>query len=169
MKTQSEIESVFEPRKSFDPIKTISDLAHWLRYECVNGSYGIGQVAYEGFVIKRKGKAWHWCFSERGNSRIIEAFDCEEKIVCFAYDQIRSDPWAWTHCVGFFKKENEAIALKETLQARGLSIYNDKIPYGGTDDPRYRVFVFGRDSLEFDNVDTGKRTAMNILPSAFSQ
>lgn len=153
---RSEIVRVFEPRKSTDPIRTISELADWMNYERANssGGYGIGQAAHDGFEIDREGQAWHWRFNERGSSRTIQTFESEEEIVSFAYGQIRNDPWAWTHCIGWFRIEKEAVTLTEILKERGFPFYSDQIPYGGIDDPRYRIFVFGRDSLGFKVLDS---------------
>ena len=155
---QSEILKVFKARKSDNPIRTMPELVDWMKYECANsnGGYGIGQTAHDGFEIEREGQAWHWRFNERGNSRTIQTFESEEEIVSFAYDQIRKDPWAWTHCIGWLKAENESAALRKNLEERGFPFYSDQIPYGGIDDPRYRVFVFGRDSLSFKALDPKK-------------
>ena len=49
------------------------------------------------------------------------------------------------HCVGFFRSEGEAQSLVLTLAQHNVPSWQDKIPYGGADDPRYRVFVTGKD------------------------
>jgi hypothetical protein len=44
-----------------------------------------------------------------------------------------------------FEAESEAAELARELSRRGLRSETDRIPYGGPNDPRFRVFVFGRD------------------------
>ncbi len=48
------------------------------------------------------------------------------------------------HCVGFFRIEQNAKALIDRLTHNGVPSRLDKIPFGGMDDPRYRVFVTGK-------------------------
>ncbi|MBD2770520.1 hypothetical protein IC235_21760 [Hymenobacter sp. BT664] len=48
------------------------------------------------------------------------------------------------HCVGFFKSKNAADELQTIFQQRGMEVITDQIPYGGPSDPRYRVFVVGK-------------------------
>jgi len=49
------------------------------------------------------------------------------------------------HCVGFFHSEDKANEISTKLKDRGLHPFQDKIPYGGWNDPRYRVFVSGKE------------------------
>lgn len=50
------------------------------------------------------------------------------------------------HIVGFFKYESDAIALENKLVSISIkSIRNDIPAYKTANDPRYRVFVIGKD------------------------
>ncbi len=160
LEKDQDISKIFKSRVSSTPIRTVSELENWMKRECANnsGGYGIGQPADNGFEIKKIDTVWHWQFTERGTARTIQTFASEQEAVSFAYHQIRNDPWAWTHCVGWFRAERDSVALTAKLRARGLSFYSDQIPYGGPSDPRYRIFVFGRDSLHIEKVDPAHRT-----------
>jgi len=63
----------------------------------------------------------------------------------FAYQQIKSDKWAWAHCIGFTSDKFKSDELCNILSDMGINYLNDEIPYYGTPSPVYRVFVFGCD------------------------
>ncbi|MEP2104136.1 MAG: hypothetical protein ABJP02_13805 [Parasphingorhabdus sp.] len=155
MASEDDILKIFEPRRSRKPIETVSALASWMSSECANKtSYGIGWDISEGMRIDRFGATWRWQYTERSEVRTIKTFESESEIAACAYEQIRKDPWAWTHCVGWFKFECHKKAYTETLEDRGIAFYQDQIPFGGPEDPRYRIFVFGRDVLELKKVNS---------------
>jgi hypothetical protein len=47
--------------------------------------------------------------------------------------------------VGFFQSKENAEALSARLKEYGIESYRNDIPYNGWKDPRYRVFVVGKD------------------------
>jgi hypothetical protein len=47
--------------------------------------------------------------------------------------------------VGMFESESEAADLPRALSCEGIESETDRIPYNGTNDPRFRVFVYVRD------------------------
>ena len=49
------------------------------------------------------------------------------------------------HLAGYFKSKEKAEALAEKLKEHGIESYRNDIPYGGWADPRFRVFVIGKD------------------------
>ena len=95
------------------------------------------------FCLNKGGAGeWYVCYSERGIESDAEfCTDKEDKAVEYFRKKILSQKHL--HCVGFFSKEPNASELQNRLEARGLEVETDKIPFGGPDDPRYRVFVVG--------------------------
>ena len=89
------------------------------------------------------GAAFVWCYTERGQKSPLEHFQTEAAAVNFAFDQIRADPWANAHCVGFTMERSESIELAEMLRDLGIDCKRNVIPYAGPDRPAYRTFVFG--------------------------
>ena len=63
----------------------------------------------------------------------------------FAYEKIIQDKTANRHLVGFLSDESLEAELLQELENRNIKYWKDKIPYGGLNDPRYRIFVFGCD------------------------
>jgi len=84
-------------------------------------------------------------YTERGNddAPIFESKSEEE--ACEFYFNYIMTKFRHDHMVGFFKSVQNAKALSEKLSQNGIQSHQDKIPYGGWIDPRYRVFVVGKD------------------------
>ena len=112
---------------------------------CNSDLYAIGSAGGldDGYCLWRENFAWRVCYCERGVCRETlfesrnEGEACE--FFCRQMMSIRHD-----HCVGFFRSSSRANELFAHLQEQGLEPLRDQIPYGGSHDPRYRVFVVGR-------------------------
>jgi hypothetical protein len=122
------------------------ELARRLSEEGCNPSlYAIGSRggASDAFCLTHTGTQWQVYYTERGqDSAPIFASDSESQACEFFLEHIMS--MRHDHCVGFFKSKSSAEALQTKLQALGVSSWNDRIPYGGPNDPRFRVFVTGK-------------------------
>jgi hypothetical protein len=105
--------------------------------------YSIGRGGSDCFCHTQDHGAWRVFYTERGQDSPPIFETASEKEACDFFFQkimgIRHD-----HLVGFFRSEDEAQSLALTLSQHGLESWQDKIPYGGADDPRFRVFVSGK-------------------------
>ncbi|HEX8070753.1 MAG TPA: hypothetical protein VF546_12430 [Pyrinomonadaceae bacterium] len=100
----------------------------------------------DGFALDRVGDAFEWFYVERGQRGAAKkVFASEEEACRFAYDELAKDKWARSHMIGMFETEAEAAELARALALQGIRSETDRIPYGGLHDPRFRVFVYGRD------------------------
>ncbi|HEV3468921.1 MAG TPA: hypothetical protein VG148_06340 [Pyrinomonadaceae bacterium] len=100
----------------------------------------------DGYALDRAGDSFEWFYVERGQKgRAERVFTSEEEACRFAYEALSRDKWARSHMVGMFESEAEAADFARALSHKGIRSETDRIPYGGPDDPRFRVFVYGRD------------------------
>lgn len=127
--------------------KTEKELDAWMKKNCFNfDSYSInGNAIFEGFGIDRSGGLFIWYYTEKGQMSNIKYFQSESEIVKYAFDQIRSDKWAKTYCVGFTMSKNEKEELGSMLEEMSVEYFQDEIPYNGPEQPVYRTFVLGCD------------------------
>ena len=112
---------------------------------CSPHNFSIGYRGSDVFCLEKQGDMWRVFYTERGlDGDILYESGNEEEACEFFFDyitkKIRHD-----HLVGFFILERNAIALEEKLTQNGIASFGDQIPYGGWSDPRYRVFVVGKD------------------------
>ncbi|HEY0376814.1 MAG TPA: hypothetical protein VGC87_07645 [Pyrinomonadaceae bacterium] len=100
----------------------------------------------DAFALDKVGNSFEWFYVERGRRGPAErVFASEEEACRFAYETLSKDEWARSHMIGMFASEAEAAELARELAHEGVGSRTDRIPYGGLDDPRFRVFVYGRD------------------------
>ena len=100
----------------------------------------------DGFALDRVGDSFEWFYVERGQrGRAEKVFASEEEACQFVYETLSKDDWARSHMIGMFESAAEAAELAQELSREGIWSKTDRIPYGGPDDPRFRVFVYGRD------------------------
>ena len=135
----------FVPESPEEPLETIPELISWMEEFCNNfRSYAVsGNLIHEGHGIERNDHEFYWYYIERGSKQVVGRFKTESEVVRHAYEVIRKDTWSWSHMIAFVKAESTAKRVEMELSRRGVAFYSDRIPYGGLDDPRYRVFVFG--------------------------
>ena len=113
---------------------------------CNPATYCIGtpwQVT-DIFCLTQIDGVWQVYFTERGKHEppIFESVD--EAAACdFYFDLIMG--MRHDHCVGVFREETAVRTLQSLLAQHNIPCHTDKIPYGGSGTPRYRVFVTGKD------------------------
>ena len=124
----------------------IHDLEQRLTAEgCNPSNYAIGQrgPASDAYFLTHNGKEWQVYYTERGSDQPPIFSSTDEQQACEYFFnfimKMRRD-----HCVGFFRSKPAADALQAALDGHGIDSRQDKIPYGGFSDPRYRVFVTGK-------------------------
>lgn len=127
--------------------KTETELENWMKENCFNfNSYSINRNdIYEGYGIDNSGGLYIWYYTERGQKDNLKYFNSEPEVIEYAFNQIKSDKWAKTHCIGFSTDLNKINELKSELQKMKTEFFEDKIPYYGQDRPVYRLFVLGCD------------------------
>jgi hypothetical protein len=130
--------------------KTERELKNWMQDNCFNfQGYSIGgNSIYEGFGIENSGGLYIWYYTERGQKEHLKYFQTEEEIINYAYNQINSDKWANSHCIGFTENKAKSKALANLLTQLAIQYEEDEIPYYGLERPIYRTFVFGCDILK---------------------
>lgn len=121
-----------------------NELAERLAAEgCSPDLYSIGRGGSDVFCLAHERGSWRVFYTERGNdSPPIFKSSNEDEACQFFYRHITG--MRHDHCVGFFRSERQALALAQRLETESLSTWHDRIPYGGVNDPRYRVFVAGK-------------------------
>lgn len=125
--------------------KTAVELENWMKANCYNQmSYSInGNLIFEGFGIEKKGEYYVWYYTERGQRNDLKHFSTEEDAIAYAYQQIKDDKWAKSHCIGFTKSKNKSAALANKLSSMGIEYFQDEIPKYGPLSSVFRTFVFG--------------------------
>ncbi|SIO29761.1 hypothetical protein [Vannielia litorea] len=138
--------SRYHPAPLSTPPGTLVALRDWMLAEGANfEGYALdGRGVGEGFSVRHDGAAWLWGNEERGQWREVARFETEAGLAAHAWAEIAADDWAWSHLVVMTDDAERARVVAEECRARGLVVFTDSIPYGGPDDPRHRVFVFGR-------------------------
>jgi hypothetical protein len=108
-------------------------------------NFSIGPGGSDVFCLENQNGSWRVFYTERGkdDDPIFESASEEE--ACAFYFEYITKRMRHDHLVGFFKVEENAKALAEKLAESGIQSHQDKIPYGGWVDPRFRVFVVGKD------------------------
>jgi hypothetical protein len=112
---------------------------------CNPSLYAVGSRAgaSDAFCLVENHGRWSVFYTERGeDSTPIFASTSEEDACEFFLRHITS--MRHFHCVGFFSSEARAQSLRSELQARGVASSQDRVPFGGPQDPRFRVFVEGK-------------------------
>jgi len=113
---------------------------------CNPSSYAIGSrgSASDAYCLTHNGQEWQVYYTERGVDGTPEFTSADEGEACEYFFNFMMK-FRHAHCVGFFQSETNANAMQEKLQKHGLHPFQDKIPYSGWNDPRFRVFVSGRE------------------------
>lgn len=107
--------------------------------------YAIGApgTASDAFSLTQVDGTWQVCYTERGlDDDPIFTSKSEDEACQFFFRHIMG--MRHDHCVGFFRSEQVAQELGAKLKQHGVESHQDKIPFGGWTDPRFRVFVTGK-------------------------
>lgn len=128
-------------------ITTIKQLDEWMAANCYREDfYAIGnRNIYEGCGLDIFGDLYVWYYTERGNRENLKYFKSEKEAVEYAFKEITEDKFANAHLVGVTGNKAKEKELLSELHNRGINYWKDKIPYGGFNDFRTRVFVTGCD------------------------
>ncbi|MDF0708479.1 hypothetical protein [Flagellimonas okinawensis] len=126
-------------------IKTVLELEEWLKENCFSLlSYSInGNFIYEGFGLENNGGLFQWYYTERGEKKVLEYFATEKDAVQYALKTIKADKHAKRNFLGMYKADSEVKSILLELKKREIEYWTDRIPYGGLDDWRTRIFVIG--------------------------
>ena len=126
---------------------TEKELENWMKENCYNlNSYSInGNEIDEGCGIDNAEGIYTWYFTERGHIKKLKTFQTEDEIVAYAFNQIKTDKWGMSHCIGFTTSKDEMNELKNILKERSIEYFRDAIPYYGLERPVYRTFIYGCD------------------------
>jgi hypothetical protein len=148
--------------KNETEIETELELEQWLKGNCYPmNSYSInGNFIYEGCGIENNGGLYQWCYTERGEKTTLECFATEKDAVKYALKQIKADEHANRNGIGIFKEKEEVERIISELNKREVEYWTDRIPYGGINDWRTRIFVIGCGIKKVaDLIQNGEKTA----------
>jgi len=112
---------------------------------CSKSNFTVNGHGSDVYCLNRKDGVWAVFYTERGqDSAPIFVSESEKEACEFFYNYImKMEHW---HIVGFFKKEGDAKALEAKLASIGVKAIRNDIPaYKQRNDPRFRVFVVGKD------------------------
>ncbi|GAB4031965.1 hypothetical protein [Spirosoma jeollabukense] len=127
-------------------LSTVRQLDEWMTENCYDDTYAIGsRRIHEGYGLDKAGSQYVWYYTERGKRQNLNYFQTEQEAVDFAFKTITADKFANRHLIGFIKDKALETELLAELDKRTIAFWKDDIPYGGLNDRRTRVFVFGCD------------------------
>lgn len=113
---------------------------------CSPSHYSLG-TRYPGgaFCIVFEQGMWRIFYSERNfdDAPLFESAD--ESQACEFFFHYMTTRILHTHLVGYFIALENAEALAMQLSQHGIRTHRNDIPYHGWHDPRFRVFVVGKD------------------------
>ena len=116
---------------------------------CNPNTFSIGQSQHESICIVKKDSQWLVYYSERGRDQApLYTSESEEAACDYFYTKVvQQQHW---HIVGFFKNSEDADNLVQLLHSYAIRHIRNDIPaYKGKNDPRYRVFVIGKDIFKY--------------------
>lgn len=111
---------------------------------CSPGNYHLGEPkgASDVHCLAQRNGRWHIFYTERGQDHPPDKiFDNETEACQFFHDFVMN--MRHFHLVGFYKSSDRLQQLAHFLQQHNITTTTDQIPYGGWEDPRYRLFVEG--------------------------
>jgi|TARA_B110001450_G_C17427547_1_gene402506 hypothetical protein len=148
--------------KNETEIETELELEKLLKDNCYPmNSYSINRnFIYEGCGIENNGGLYLWYYTERGEKTTLEYFATEKDAVQYALKQIKSDEHSNRNFIGMYKEKEEVERITLELKKRDVEYWTDKIPYGGINDWRTRIFVIGCGIKKVtDLIQNGEKTA----------
>jgi hypothetical protein len=127
------------------PINTEELKQRLLEEGCSPFNFSIGPGGSDIYCLEQQNGIWRVFYTERGKADAPIFESLSEMEACEFYFKYITKEIRHDHLVGFFILEQNAIGLVLQLVQNGIPSHRDKIPYGGWSDPRYRVFVVGKD------------------------
>lgn len=108
--------------------------------------YSLGERDPGGaFCLVHENEIWRIFYSERGiDDKPLFEGESESDACKFFFEHLTTRI-LHAHLVGYFISLENAEALKEKLTLHGIPAHRNDIPYHGWKDPRFRVFVYGKD------------------------
>lgn len=124
----------------------IQELERRLEEEaCNRAHYSIGYRDSDVYCLMKIDGLWKVFYTERGLDQ-ESMFESEsEEAACEFFFKYQTERIRHDHIVGFFHVQVNAKALAAKLKEHGMDSYENNIPYRGWHDPRFRVFVIGKD------------------------
>ena len=128
-----------------DRMNTIELKRRLLEEGCSPYNFSIGPGGSDVFCLEQQNGVWRVFYTERGKDGLPIFESRSETEACEFYFDYITTKIRHDHLAGFFISEQNALSLELQLAQNGIPSHRDKIPYGGWSDPRYRVFVVGKD------------------------
>jgi len=124
----------------------IQELERRLEEEaCNRAHYSIGYRDSDVYCLMKIDGVWKVFYTERGLDQETMFESESEDEACEFFFKYQTKRIEHHHMVGFFKSQQKADALEAQLKEQGLRTLQNPIPYHGWTDPRFRVFVVGKD------------------------
>lgn len=148
---------------------TLAGLADFLREEGYHPSaYHIGAGPLQGgdaYCLEQTPAGFEAFHVERGlRSDPFWVEPCEHS-ACRAFVALLDrDSTSRSHCIAFTGNRSEIEMIERDLATEGIRTRRNDIPaFGGSDDPRFRLFVEGRDKKRVDLlVEEGRIPAVSF-------
>lgn len=112
---------------------------------CSTSNYSIGYRDSDVFCLMNIDGVWKVFYTERGQDQASIFESPSEEAACEFFFKYQTERIRHHHIVGYFKSKERFIALDRQLKSHGLVTWHNHIPYHGWEDPRFRIFVFGKD------------------------
>ena len=124
----------------------IQELERRLEEEaCNRAHYSIGYRDSDVYCLMKIDGLWKVFYTERGLDQETMFESESEEAACEFFFKYQTERIRHDHIVGFFHVHVNAKALAAKLKEHGMDSYENNIPYRGWHDPRFRVFVIGKD------------------------
>lgn len=113
---------------------------------CSRSHYSLGTRDPGGaFCLIHENEKWLVLYSERNLDDEPLFVSESEAEACEFFFEFMTKRILHRHLVGYFISLKNAESLTEKLSEHGISTHRNDIPFHGWDDPRFRVFVTGKD------------------------
>ncbi|MCQ4261181.1 SPOR domain-containing protein [Stutzerimonas stutzeri] len=116
---------------------------------CSARNFAINSSGSDVYCLCKKNGEWSIFYTERGIDHSPIFSSVSESEACkFFYDYImKMEHW---HIVGFYKCASLANAMESKLSNLGIRFVRNDLPaYQAQNDPRFRIFVVGKDIFRF--------------------
>ncbi len=124
----------------------IQELERRLEEEaCNRGHYSIGYRDSDVYCLMKIDGMWKMFYTERGLDQETMFESESEDEACEYFFKYQTERIRHDHIAGFFQVQANAQALAVKLKEHGIDSHENNIPYRGWHDPRFRVFVIGKD------------------------
>lgn len=112
---------------------------------CSKMNYAIEGKGSDVYCLQNHHDTWRIFYTERGVDEAPIFESKSESEACEYFFTFMTTKIRHSHLVGFFISKQEAEALTKKLEENGIPSYRNDIPYNGWKDPRFRIFVVGKD------------------------